>query len=294
MAAWEWDVAIFSATRRCRALNNETMSSPAASGQTGYAPVADSSGPRVTMPVPQGAKAIVDLRGVKRVYYKPDGEILAEALRGVDLSLYEGQYIAIMGQSGSGKSTMMNILGCLDRPTHGGYFLDGKDCSTMGDEELSRYRGRKIGFVFQAFNLIPELSVRENVEVPLFYQGVRPAERRRRATEVLTKVGLEHRLGHRPNELSGGQQQRTAIARALVTSPAVLMADEPTGNLDSATGRAILDMFDELHAGGITIIMVTHDPAVAERTQRVVRLKDGLVESDGPGGKGTAGRGMEH
>ena len=164
----------------------------------------------------------------------------------------------------------------------------------MGDEELSRYRGRKIGFVFQAFNLIPELSVRENVEVPLFYQGVRPAERRRRATEVLTKVGLEHRLGHRPNELSGGQQQRTAIARALVTSPAVLMADEPTGNLDSATGRAILDMFDELHAGGITIIMVTHDPAVAERTQRVVRLKDGLVESDGPGGKGTAGPGMEH
>ena len=270
------------------------MSSPAASGQTEYAPATAATGPRITMPVPHGAKAIVDLRGVKRVYYKPDGEILAEALRGVDLSLYEGQYIAIMGQSGSGKSTMMNILGCLDRPTHGSYFLDGKDCSTMGDEELSRYRGRKIGFVFQAFNLIPELSVRENVEVPLFYQGVRPAERRRRATEVLTKVGLEHRLGHRPNELSGGQQQRTAIARALVTSPAVLMADEPTGNLDSATGRAILDMFDELHAGGITIIMVTHDPAVAERTQRVVRLKDGLVESDGPGGKGTAGPGMEH
>jgi len=241
--------------------------------------------PIITPVATSRGKSIVELRGVKRVYYKSNGEILAEALRGVDVSIYEGQYVAIMGQSGSGKSTMMNILGCLDRPTHGNYLLDGKEVSVMGDEELSRYRGRKIGFVFQAFNLIPELNVRENVEVPLFYQGIAPAVRRQRATEVLTKVGLENRLGHRPNELSGGQQQRTAIARALVTNPAVLMADEPTGNLDSATGRAILDMFDELHASGITIIMVTHDPLVAERTQRVVRLKDGLVETDGPGGR---------
>jgi putative ABC transport system ATP-binding protein len=172
------------------------------------------------------------------------------------------------------------VLGCLDRPTTGSYLLDGTDCSTMSDAELSRYRGRKIGFVFQAFNLIPELTVRENVEVPLFYQEVPRSERRERAMEVLKRVGLDNRTDHLPSELSGGQQQRTAIARALVTSPSVLMADEPTGNLDSATGRAVLELFHELHAQGITIIMVTHDPDVAKLAQRVVRLKDGLIDTD--------------
>lgn len=244
----------------------------------------------VSEPVSAPAKqsTIVELRDVKRIYYKPDGSVLAEALRGVSISMYQGQYVAIMGASGSGKSTMMNILGCLDRPTFGNYLLDGKEVSVMQDEELSRYRGRKIGFVFQAFNLIPELTVRENVEVPLFYQGIGPAERRKQAIAVLGRVGLDNRLDHRPNELSGGQQQRTAIARALVTNPAVLMADEPTGNLDSSTGQAILEMFDELHRAGISIIMVTHDPLVAERTQRIIRLKDGLLESDLPGGRALA------
>lgn len=225
-------------------------------------------------------KPVVELRQVRRVYYKPDGTVLVEALRGVSLSIPQGQYVAIMGASGSGKSTMMNLLGCLDRPTTGDYLLDGQNVTTMSDEELSAFRGRKIGFIFQAFNLIPELTVRENVEVPLFYQGIPPAERHRRAVEMLTMVGLGERLGHRPSELSGGQQQRCAIARALVTSPVVLMADEPTGNLDSSTGRAVLQLFNNLHASGKTIIMVTHDPDVAKLCQRVVRLRDGLIETD--------------
>lgn len=205
---------------------------------------------------------------------------MVEALRGVDVSIERGEYVAIMGASGSGKSTLMNILGCLDRPTGGNYLLDGRDIGTMDDEELSEFRGRTIGFVFQAFNLIPAETIEENVAVPLFYQGVHKHERRKRAVEALSLVGLGDRLGHRPRELSGGQQQRVAIARALVTRPVILLADEPTGNLDSATGRAILDTFDQLHAGGMTIIMVTHDPATAARCHRVVRLKDGVVEFD--------------
>ena len=205
---------------------------------------------------------------------------MVEALRGVDVSIQRGEYVAVMGASGSGKSTLMNILGCLDRPTGGNYLLDGRDIGTMDDEELSEFRGRTIGFVFQAFNLIPAETIEENVAVPLFYQGVHKHERRRRAVESLSLVGLGDRLGHRPRELSGGQQQRVAIARALVTKPVILLADEPTGNLDSATGRAILDTFDQLHAGGMTIIMVTHDPATAARCHRVVRLKDGVVEFD--------------
>jgi putative ABC transport system ATP-binding protein len=226
------------------------------------------------------SRPIVDLRGVNRVYYKPDGSVLVQALKGIDLAIPPGQYCAIMGASGSGKSTMMNLLGCLDKPTAGAYFLDGRDVAQMSDEEISIYRGRKIGFIFQAFNLIPQLNIRENVEVPLFYQGVPPAERRKRSEAVLGMVGLGDRLGHRPSELSGGQQQRTAIARALVTSPVVLMADEPTGNLDSATGQAVLAIFRDLHKIGITIIMVTHDPAIGAQCERVVRLKDGLIESD--------------
>ncbi len=174
----------------------------------------------------------------------------------------------------------MNILGCLDQPTAGHYFLDGHDVSILPDEDLSAYRGQKIGFVFQAFNLIPQLTIEENVEVPLFYQGVPKHERVERARQKLELVGLGDRVGHRPSELSGGQQQRSAIARALVTEPVVLMADEPTGNLDSTTGRAILKTLDDLHAGGMTIIMVTHDEGIAERAQRVVRLRDGLIETD--------------
>mgnify|MGYP002620169723 CR=1 FL=1 len=224
--------------------------------------------------------SVCRLRGIRKIYYKPDGSVMAEALRGVDIDIPAGQYVAIMGPSGSGKSTIMNILGCLDQPTSGAYFLDGQDVATMSDEKLSVYRGQKIGFIFQAFNLISSLRIEENVEVPLFYRQTPRAERRRASLEALALVGLADRVGHRPSELSGGQQQRVAIARALVGRPVVLMADEPTGNLDTATGEAILGTFDELHAAGMTIIMVTHDESIAERCQRVIRLRDGLVESD--------------
>lgn len=223
---------------------------------------------------------IAELRALKKIYYKPDGSIMVEALRGIDVTIRRGEYVAIMGASGSGKSTLMNILGCLDRPTQGEYLLDGKGITTMGDEELSIYRGRKIGFVFQAFNLIPQLTVEANVEVPLFYQGIPPKQRRQQAIAALELVALADRLGHRPRELSGGQQQRVAIARALVTKPAILMADEPTGNLDSKTGQAILKTFEDLHKIGMTIIMVTHDDSIAKRCKRVVRLADGLVCED--------------
>ncbi len=205
---------------------------------------------------------------------------MAQALRGVDVEIEKGEYVAVMGSSGSGKSTLMNVLGCLDRPTTGEYYLDGKNVASMGDEELSRYRGRTIGFIFQAFNLIPELTIEGNVEVPLFYQGVTPSTRRERALEALRMVQLDHRLGHRPKELSGGQMQRVAIARALVTRPVLLLADEPTGNLDRATGQAILQVFDDLNDQGMTVVMVTHDPKVSERCQRIVRLADGVVETD--------------
>jgi putative ABC transport system ATP-binding protein len=205
---------------------------------------------------------------------------MVEALRGVDLDVRHGEYVAIMGASGSGKSTLMNLLGCLDRPSEGEYLLDGRNVATMSDEELSAYRGRKIGFVFQAFNLISELTVQGNVEVPLMYQAVPGAERARRAGVVLDQVGLGDRMHHRPRELSGGQQQRAAIARALVVEPVVLMADEPTGNLDSATGEAILKLFEALQARGMTILVVTHDPRIGARARRVITLRDGLIESD--------------
>lgn len=228
---------------------------------------------------PAGAP-VVELRGVRKTYYKPDGSIMVEALRGANIAIRRGEYVAIMGASGSGKSTLMNVLGCLDRPTEGVYLLDGEDVATMSDEALSAFRGRTIGFVFQAFNLIPQMTIEDNVEVPLFYQNVPKAQRRERAIQSLSLVGLGDRVGHRPRELSGGQQQRAAIARALVTRPVVLLADEPTGNLDSTTGRAILDTFDQLHNQGMTIIMVTHDDNVAQRCQRVIRMKDGVVEFD--------------
>lgn len=223
---------------------------------------------------------VVDIRGLRKVYYKPDGSVMAEALRGVDVTIHRGDYVAIMGPSGSGKSTLLTLLGCLDRPTDGTFMLGGRDVRTMNDEELSRFRGRTVGFVFQSFNLIMQHTVLENVGVPLFYQGVPPRERERRAGEKLALVGLTDRMDHRPMQLSGGQQQRVAVARALVTDPLMLLADEPTGNLDSKTGEQILSLFDDLHEKGVTIIMVTHDASVAERCRRVVRLRDGLVESD--------------
>ncbi len=239
----------------------------------------------VTSTVPDSAPhshtpAAARLIGITKTYFKPDGSVLVEALRPLDLTIPRGQYIAIMGASGSGKSTLMNLLGCLDRPTAGRYELDGKGIESLNDDELSRVRGQKIGFIFQAFNLISELNIAENVEIPLLYQGVPAGERRARAIESLALVGLENRVHHRPYELSGGQQQRAAIARALVGRPAILMADEPTGNLDSATGQAILEVFEALHAKGLTLIMVTHDDRIADRCQRVVRLKDGAVEYD--------------
>ncbi len=225
-------------------------------------------------------ESVVKLEGIKRIYYKPDGTVLVAALDGVDLSVPSGQSLAIMGASGSGKSTLMNILGCLDQPTEGTYTLSGIDVSSLDDESLSKVRGTNIGFIFQSFNLIPQLTIAENVEVPLFYQKVNPQERNERAEELLVKVGLADRLGHRPNELSGGQQQRAAIARALVTSPSMLLADEPTGNLDSKTSEEVLTLFDELHDEGLTTLLVTHDDAIGERCERIVRLSDGLIESD--------------
>ena len=230
--------------------------------------------------------ALVQLRGIAKTYFKPDGSVLVKALRPLDLDIARGSYVAIMGASGSGKSTLMNILGCLDQPTEGTYHLDGADVSRLDDDDVSQIRGRTIGFIFQAFNLISELTIVENVEVPLFYQGVPKPRRRDLAIERLEQVGLGDRLTHRPKELSGGQQQRVAIARSLAASPSIIMADEPTGNLDSSTGTAILDLLGELHAEGMTIIMVTHDDDVADRCQRIVRLRDGAIESDRRGGLG--------
>ncbi len=230
------------------------------------------------------------LRDIRKIYYKPDGSVLVEALRGVDLDIPQGQYLAIMGASGSGKSTIMNLLGCLDRPTSGGYELDGINVEAMEDAALSKVRGEKIGFVFQAFNLISELTIVENVEIPLLYRGMKSAARRALALASLEKVGLTDRLTHRPAELSGGQQQRVAIARALVGSPAILMADEPTGNLDSATGESILRLFEDLHRDGLTLVMVTHDDRIADRCERIVRLRDGMIESDRAGGNNRPAR----
>ena len=211
--------------------------------------------------------------------YHMGADVVVEALRGLDLEIEEGEYVAVMGPSGSGKSTLLNLLGCLDRPTRGRYVLGGQDISRLSDGELSEVRGRRIGFVFQSFNLIPQLSALDNIEVPLFYQGVHRRERRRRGRELAERVGLGARARHKPMELSGGEQQRVAIARALSNDPLILLADEPTGNLDSKTGQEILEVFDDLSARGRTLVVVTHDEAIASRTNRTVRMADGRIAS---------------
>ncbi|MEM6560253.1 MAG: ABC transporter ATP-binding protein [Planctomycetota bacterium] len=231
-------------------------------------------------PVDPTAEIVADVRGLTKVYRKPGASVAVHALRGVDLTVTKGEYTAIMGQSGSGKSTLMNILGCLDQPTDGQYFLGGEDVSTLGDDTLSEIRSRRIGFVFQQYNLIPQLTVRENLEVPMFYLGIPPRRRVERAEELAEQVGMAERMDHRPWELSGGQQQRVCIARALMNDPLIILADEPTGALDSKTGVQILDIFEGLVETGTTIIMVTHDPHIAEQCRRVVTLRDGLIEKD--------------
>jgi putative ABC transport system ATP-binding protein len=226
------------------------------------------------------AAPVIDLRAARKTYRTGDLEF--EALRGVDLAIDRGEYVAIIGPSGSGKSTLMNVLGCLDTLTSGTYRLAGDDVEQMDETDLASVRNEQIGFVFQQFNLLPSLSALRNVELPLVYRGVGAAERRARATEALARVGLADRTANRPGQLSGGQQQRVAVARALVGEPALVLADEPTGNLDSASTRDVLDLFDELHAHGRTIVLITHEHEVAQRARRVVRVLDGLVTTDGP------------
>ncbi|GAA1795398.1 ABC transporter ATP-binding protein [Luedemannella flava] len=224
------------------------------------------------------ARPVLDVRDVVKTY--GEGDTAVHALRGVSLTVARGDYVAIMGSSGSGKSTLMNILGCLDVPTSGRYLLDGVDVSTLSDRQLALVRNRRIGFVFQSFNLIPRTTALANVELPLAYAGVKGAARRRRAQEALAMVGLADRAGHEPNQLSGGQQQRVAVARALVTSPALVLADEPTGNLDSQSTMDVLAVLDQLNRTGRTIVIITHEPDVAEHARRLIRLVDGRVVTD--------------
>ena len=222
--------------------------------------------------------ATLSINEVTKTYQM--GSEAVHALRGVSLDIGENEYVAIMDPSGSGKSTLMNMIGCLDVPTTGSYSLDGQLVSDLGEDELADIRNRKIGFVFQTFNLVPRSNVFHNVELPLIYGGVGRAERKKRTEEAIEKVGLADRMHHKPNELSGGQRQRVAIARALVFNPSIILADEPTGNLDSKTGTEIMAMFDELHAGGHTIILVTHEDDISRHADRIIHLKDGLIETD--------------
>ncbi len=222
--------------------------------------------------------ALIELRGVRKTYRM--GQEVIHALDGVDLDVEAGEYMAIMGASGSGKSTMMNLLGCLDTPTEGVYRLDGVEVSDLNDEELAGIRNRKIGFVFQTFNLLSRTDALRNVELPLVYSGLKRSERRQAARRALEQVGLGDRVDHRPSELSGGQRQRVAVARALVNNPSILLADEPTGNLDTATSLEIMELFDRLHANGNTVLLVTHEDDIAAHAHRVITLRDGQIISD--------------
>lgn len=221
---------------------------------------------------------IIEIRDLHKEYIM--GTQVVRALRGVSFNLMRNEYVAIMGPSGSGKSTLMNMIGCLDTPTRGDYILNGKNVSDLSDNELAAVRNKEIGFVFQTFNLLARSNCLSNVELPLIYSGMRSSERKKRALDVLDKVGLSDRIDHKPNELSGGQRQRVAVARALVNNPSILLADEPTGNLDSKTGQEILQLFEELYRQGNTIIVVTHEEEIAAHARRIIRLRDGLLESD--------------
>ena len=223
-------------------------------------------------------KITIALRGIKKLYRIGEQEVAA--LGGIDLDIKNGEFTALMGPSGSGKSTLMNILGCLDRPSEGSYRLDGREVANLSDDELARTRNQQIGFVFQNFNLLSRISAVDNVALPLVYAGVKAAERKRRSMEVLEMVGLADRANHQPNELSGGQRQRVAIARALVNNPEIIMADEPTGNLDTKSTAEILDVFTRLHEMGRTVILVTHEPEVAMRANRQLLVRDGLITRD--------------
>jgi putative ABC transport system ATP-binding protein len=223
---------------------------------------------------------VIEIEGVTKLY-KMGAEII-HALRGIALKIHRNEYLAIMGPSGSGKSTLMNMLGCLDTPTAGRYEFNLKDVASMVDDELAAIRNQEIGFVFQTFNLLPRSTALHNVELPLIYAGVPRTERLERAREALENVGLGNRMDHKPNELSGGQRQRVAIARALVNKPSIILADEPTGNLDSRTGEEIMALFEQLYAQGNTLIVVTHEEDIARHARRIVRLRDGLIEADGP------------
>jgi putative ABC transport system ATP-binding protein len=223
-------------------------------------------------------EAIIHLENIKKNYYL--GKQVIEVLKGISFDILKNEYVALMGPSGSGKSTLMNILGCLDTPTSGAYILNNHDVSSMADNDLADVRNKEIGFVFQQFNLLPRLTAAENVALPLVYAGVPRKQRMEKALEVLSRVNLADRSHHKPNEMSGGQNQRVAIARALVNDPSIILADEPTGNLDSKTSHEIMEIFSKIHAGGNTVILVTHEVDIAEFAHRIIRLKDGIIESD--------------
>ncbi|MFV8334065.1 ABC transporter ATP-binding protein [Flavobacterium sp.] len=224
------------------------------------------------------ANPLIQITNIKRDFVL--GNEIVYVLKGIDLQINKGEYVALMGPSGSGKSTLMNLLGCLDTPTSGSYILNGKDVSQMRDDELAEIRNKEIGFVFQTFNLLPRTTALDNVALPMIYAGFSKSERKTRATEVLEQVNLADRMDHQPNQLSGGQRQRVAIARALVNKPSIILADEPTGNLDSKTSLEIMKLFGDIHANGNTVILVTHEEEIAAYAHRVIRLRDGLIESD--------------